>query len=100
MAGSMERDREDELVALRRRVAELEHSNQALRVSQERLRVITDSVPILISYIDNTLTYQFVNCGYERWFGMSRDELIGKRVPDVLDETAFDGELREHHPPV
>ena len=80
----------DEVQSLRQRLADCEHSDEALRISQERLRVITDSVPVLISYIDNTFTYRFVNRGYERWFGMSRDELIGRRVPDVLDEAAFD----------
>ncbi len=74
---------------LRQRLTELEDSDNALRESREYLRVITDSVPVLISYIDKTLTYRFVNHAYERWFGLSRDELVGRRVPDVLDEVAY-----------
>lgn len=77
------------MAGLRVRLAELEHSDEALRESRERLRVVTDSVPVLISYIDSDLTYRFVNCAYERWFGRSRQEIEGRRVPDVLDEVAF-----------
>lgn len=57
-----------------------------LRERNERLRVITDSVPAFIAYVDSELRYQFNNALYERAFGLSPDELRGRPVREVLGE--------------
>ncbi|NML15670.1 PAS domain S-box protein [Azohydromonas caseinilytica] len=59
------------------------------RQAEERLRLITDNVPALISYVDRDLRYRFVNRGYERWFGREREQLIGCSVAEVLGEAAW-----------
>lgn len=61
----------------------------ALKHAEEQLRLITDSLPVLISYIDAELRYQFVSLGYERWFGVARSEVEGKPIRDVVGEAAF-----------
>lgn len=61
----------------------------ALKHVEEQLQLITDSLPVLISYIDASLRYQFNSLGYERWFGLSRAELRGMPVRDVQGDAAF-----------
>ena len=50
---------------------------KAKQDSEERLRVISHALPIPIAYIDQSGTYQFNNDAHERWFKVSRDEIVG-----------------------
>ncbi|MET0388567.1 MAG: CheR family methyltransferase, partial [Polyangiales bacterium] len=71
-----------DVTALKRAVAE------ARRV-QRRLELITDALPVLISYVDKQQRYQFNNKAYERWFGRSREELRGKEVREILGPETY-----------
>lgn len=65
--------------------------NSELRqaVSEERLRTITDNLPVLIAYIDSDEVYQFANATYEKWFGVSPHAMIGKKVEQVLSPELY-----------
>jgi len=56
----------------------------ALFQQDQYLRLITDNVPVLISYVGADERYRFVNATYERWFGLSREDIIGRRVEEVI----------------
>ncbi|MCH8888409.1 MAG: PAS domain S-box protein, partial [SAR324 cluster bacterium] len=58
--------------------------------SEPQLRLLTDALPVLISYVDAKLRYRYVNHAYEEWFGHSRDWMIGRHVSEVLGETAYE----------
>ncbi len=60
------------------------------RAAQDLLRLIVDNVPALISYIDRDYRYQLNNRAYEKWFGQALEDLVGKRVDDVLGRAAFE----------
>jgi PAS domain-containing protein len=45
----------------------------ALRDSEQQLRLITDALPVLVSYVDTGERLRFCNKTYEDWFGRSRD---------------------------
>jgi len=62
----------------RRRQAE-----EALRESEAKLRLITDALPVLISYTDTEQRYQFLNEKYEQWTGRRREDMIGRKIADV-----------------
>ncbi|WP_160164072.1 sensor histidine kinase [Nafulsella turpanensis] len=51
---------------------------------EEQLRQITDALPVLISYIDEDRRYRFVNAAYERWFGISRNQINAKPLREVV----------------
>ena len=67
----------------RRRTAQLENANANLRRankeneriaaalgrSEARLRLINDTIPILIGYVDQNEVYQYANKGYSDWYG-------------------------------
>jgi PAS domain S-box-containing protein len=57
--------------------------------ARQQLATITDALPVLVCLVDDQLCYRFVNAGYERWFGQSRENLIGKSVEQVLGVEAF-----------
>ena len=77
----------EELVA--KRTLELKNAYSSLKQSEHRIRLVTDNLPVLISYIDINYCYQFVTKGYEEWFGLPTREIEGKHTKDVLGEESF-----------
>lgn len=56
-----------------------------LHKQEQLLRLITDSLPTPVSYVDRSLRYQFNNQAYETWLGISRKTLTGKHLKEVLE---------------
>lgn len=76
-------------------LARTEHTERrrvtrSLEESEGQLKLITDSVPALISYVGRDLRYQLVNNTYEEWFGFSRSEMIGRSIREVLGEQLWE----------
>ena len=71
-------------------ITRLKRAEETLRTSEEQLRCITDAAPALISYVDATGRYRFMNQQYEVWFGHRRDELIGRHMRETLGEPAWE----------
>ncbi|HEX7220893.1 MAG TPA: diguanylate cyclase [Burkholderiales bacterium] len=61
----------------------------ALRVSEMRLRTITDHLPALVAYIDAQERYRFANRTYEEWLRMPRDALLGRTVRELWGEERY-----------
>lgn len=70
-------------------ITDRKKNEQALRRSEERLRLLTDALPVLISYVDEKQRYRFSNKGYENWFGYPREDAEGKHLKQVLGEKAY-----------
>ncbi len=93
---------------VRRRTAQLENANAnltranaensriaaALRRSEERLRLINDTVPILIGYVDKDEVYQYANKGYSDWYGHPEGAVTGRAVLDVIGPHVY-GQVRD-----
>ncbi|OUL32016.1 serine/threonine protein kinase [Nostoc sp. RF31YmG] len=71
------------------RTAALQQSQAELREREQELRVITDALPVCITYIDADQRYRFANRTYEDWFHRSRGEILGKHICDNLGEAAY-----------
>ena len=54
------------------------------------IRLVTDAVPALISYVDADLRYRFVNRGYAEWFGHPSEQIIGRKARDILGAEAHE----------
>jgi PAS domain S-box-containing protein len=67
----------------------LKRVEEELRRSEEGLRVITDSLPVLISYIDSEQRYRYVNRSYEDWHGLPLGEIYGRHIKEVIGESAY-----------
>ena len=88
---------------VRRRTAQLENANAnltransengriaaALRRSEERLRLINDTIPILIGYVDQNEIYQYANRGYSDWFNVPEGSVTGNAIPDVIGQEVY-----------
>ena len=57
----------------------VQRRTRELRKSEKILRLITDNIPALISYIDNEYRYRFLNKRYEEWFCRPIKEMIDRR---------------------
>ncbi len=69
--------------------AESHQNDEEIRRRELRLRLLTDALPLLISYVDKDQRYQFNNRAYENWFGHSQEETKGRHVKDVLGSEAY-----------
>ncbi|HVU51947.1 MAG TPA: ATP-binding protein [Polyangia bacterium] len=56
----------------------------ALIESEQRLRRLADVLPGLVSYVDRNRRYLFVNQLYEAWFGLARQDVVGRTTDEVL----------------
>ncbi|MDO6388725.1 PAS domain-containing protein [Pontibacter sp. BT731] len=72
-------------------VTEQVRSQQKVEQSANRLRLITDALPVLIGYLDKEEKYRFTNKAYEFWFPIKADDLLGRAVRDVVGEKAYSG---------
>jgi len=72
-----------------------ERAEADLRKSESQLRLITDALPILISYVDPQHRYCFNNKAYEDWFGDPRLELSGRHISETIGLAAYQS-LRPH----
>jgi diguanylate cyclase (GGDEF)-like protein/PAS domain S-box-containing protein len=63
--------------------------SEAIRDSETRLRIITDNVPGLVSYIDTEERYRFNNRAYEDWVGLRRSALTGRSIREVWGEELY-----------
>lgn len=70
-------------------VTDLRKTEQALMQSERQLRTITDSLPVLISYLDTEYRFQFVNAGYETLYQKSHGEIIGLHIGELVGDDAF-----------
>ena len=66
-------------VAAERRLAE----------SEAELRVITDSLPMLVAFVDRDQCYRFANDYYRDFLGVDPNAMIGTRIADVLTEEDY-----------
>ncbi len=69
--------------------AENKAPEEALRQSENQLRLVTDAIPALIAYVDREHRYRFVNRKYFEWFGKEPSEIIGKHLLEIIGEKAY-----------
>jgi diguanylate cyclase (GGDEF)-like protein/PAS domain S-box-containing protein len=86
-------NRNDEIGAITRQFNELMQkrlgAEKAHRESEERLRLIADNVPALISYVDADLRFEFANSCYREWLGLDPQAMIGKRGDEVFPDESY-----------
>jgi PAS domain S-box-containing protein len=70
-------------------LTERQLAEQSLLNREKQLRLITDALPVLISYFDLEQRYCFNNKTYEAWFGASQKDLTGRSLREVVGESAY-----------
>jgi PAS domain S-box-containing protein len=64
-------------------------AEEALRIREEQLHLLTDALPVLIIYVDADERYRFTNKAYSDWFGFSREQVYGKQVREIVGTEAY-----------
>jgi diguanylate cyclase (GGDEF)-like protein/PAS domain S-box-containing protein len=86
-------DRTDEVGAITRQFNELMvarlGAERGRRESEERLRLIADNVPALISYLNADLRLEFANSCFRDWFGFDPAGMVGLRADQVFPSEEY-----------
>ncbi|KQT31430.1 two-component system sensor histidine kinase/response regulator [Sphingomonas sp. Leaf412] len=64
-------------------------AERALSERELELRLVTDALPVLVSFIDRDLTFRFANRHYVEWFGLTPEQVVGRPVLDVIGAKNF-----------
>lgn len=68
---------------------ELQQTEAKYRQTSEKLELVTNALPVWISYVDEFGRYRFNNATYEEWFGRSAAEVEGLYLSEVIDEEIY-----------
>ncbi|BBD65013.1 multi-sensor hybrid histidine kinase [Nostoc commune NIES-4072] len=72
-----------------RDITERKQVEAALCQREDQLRLITNAVPVQISYVDGEQRYRFNNKGYKDWYGISTSEIYGKHIREIVGESVY-----------
>ncbi|GJG94697.1 diguanylate cyclase domain-containing protein [Cupriavidus pauculus] len=75
--------------AFTRLMRDVRQRGQQLARSERRLRAVTDTLPVLLAFIDNDERYVFNNAAYERAFGLPVDRIRGMTVRELIGEERY-----------
>jgi diguanylate cyclase (GGDEF)-like protein/PAS domain S-box-containing protein len=67
----------------------------ARRETEDRLQLVANNVPALISYIDRDGRYRYSNRTHGHWFGIAHDRMLGRSVAEIFAGDGY-AALREH----
>ena len=65
-------------------------AERKLRESEERLRVMADTLPALVAYVDSDQRYRFQNAAYRKWFGVPREKSRGRFIKEIIGERMYE----------
>jgi diguanylate cyclase (GGDEF)-like protein/PAS domain S-box-containing protein len=65
-------------------ITERKEGELRLAESEERLRTITDNVPVLIAHLDGERRYVFANAVHQSWLGKPAADILGKTMEEAF----------------
>ncbi|RDE22407.1 PAS domain S-box protein [Motiliproteus coralliicola] len=72
-------------------ITDHKRTEEALRESEQSIRLYTDNVPVLIAYLDNEQRYLFVNKAYAKTFDIAdRHAITGTPCYKILERMQYD----------
>ncbi|WP_217125270.1 PAS-domain containing protein [Hydrogenophilus thiooxidans] len=74
---------------LREAQRELEATAEALAYSEARLRLILDSIPAMVAYVDREQRYRYANRVYADWFETTPEAIVGQTIAEVVGAEVF-----------
>ncbi|OKH37806.1 hybrid sensor histidine kinase/response regulator [[Phormidium ambiguum] IAM M-71] len=86
---NLNRQIQQQNIELEKQIQERIQVEAELRKQEAKLRLITDSLPVLIAYIDCNYYYRFVNRGYEEWFNLPKEKIENRSIQELLSNTRY-----------
>ncbi|MCA6597535.1 MAG: GAF domain-containing protein [Pseudanabaena sp. M046S1SP1A06QC] len=74
---------------LQQEINNRKQAETTLRQSEEQLRLVTNALPVLISYVDEHQCYQFNNKAYEDWLGKVPTQIYGMNLKSVWGNNCY-----------
>ncbi len=65
-------------------LAEVAAKNSELRKSHERMRLVTESVPVHMAFYDKDIRCRYVNESYAKWLGLNAKHMLGRELSEIL----------------
>ncbi len=65
-------------------------TEKALRDSEEKLNLVMNGVPALLSYVDSDMRYVYVNEGYVKWHRLPKEEIVGKQIKEIVAPDVYE----------
>ncbi len=75
--------------SLQQEIQERKQVGAALRQREEQLRLVTNSLPVLIAYVDAQQCYRFNNQAYEHWLGRIPADIYGQSLKAVMGSADY-----------
>ena len=72
-----------------RRTSAAEALQRALEARESNLRLVLDSLPGRMAWIGADRRFRYVNRSFESFPGFTREEILGRTVPQVIGEEAY-----------
>lgn len=65
-------------------------ARRSIEAAAQQLQLITDSLPVLISYLDRKKRYRFANKMYDSWFDLKGESIVNKPISEVIGDKAYE----------
>ncbi len=75
-------------------VTKVRRAEQERKRSEQRLRQITDNLPVLISYMDHQEVVQFANETFRTWLGADPQGMLGLTIREVVGDALYEPRRR------
>jgi len=70
-------------------VSALERARRELERGEKRLQRLTNSLPVLVAYIDAERRYQFVNDAFLEMWSLDRESVVGAAISELFPDMDF-----------
>ncbi len=70
-------------------ISDQKETEENLEASERQLRTITDSLPVMIAYIDSEQRYKFVNKTLAQSHAAATEEIVGQTVASILGKDSY-----------
>jgi PAS domain S-box-containing protein len=77
------------MAELRETAAKRQATEDLLRDRERQLQLVTNNAPAGIVHCDAKLRYKFVNRTYAERRGLTPEQVVGKRIPEVADKKSW-----------
>ena len=81
------------IVATVRDITERKRSEETLRQSEDRLRMVTENARVGLVMINRERRYTFANGAYSKILGLAEGDIVGERLADVLS-SVYETQIR------
>jgi len=77
------------IIAIVADITDRKQAEKAQRDSESELRLLTDNVPAMISYVDRQMKCVFANKRYADFFSLAVAEAVGKPLCEIVGDAAY-----------